>query len=214
MKSTIMPVIMAAPLAVLAWGSVARADCTKDTDCKGDRVCNKGQCVIDTPEAVAPAAAPAPQYAPAPQPATYPASAPPGAAVYYPVMEAPTWHYASPALRKLGIGLFIGGAALDIGGTITYAVGTSLGPASGGAFNFSNSDGRGDTGNGAAPTESIGELLWIVGGVATATGVVLWIVGSSRAAGPAPTEMGWLRRVTPYLTPTSGGARGGVSVSL
>jgi hypothetical protein len=38
-------------LLVTAMASPARADCTKDTDCKGDRICDAGRCVAPKPQA-------------------------------------------------------------------------------------------------------------------------------------------------------------------
>lgn len=40
----IMPVA-----AVVLWGRLGMADCTKDTDCKGDRICTKGACIAPPP---------------------------------------------------------------------------------------------------------------------------------------------------------------------
>jgi hypothetical protein len=36
-------------LSTLLWGSFAHAQCTKDTDCKGDRICRKGACEDPVP---------------------------------------------------------------------------------------------------------------------------------------------------------------------
>lgn len=41
-------------LCVLLTGALAQAQCTKDTDCKGDRVCTAGACLVPTPEAAPP----------------------------------------------------------------------------------------------------------------------------------------------------------------
>ena len=73
-------------LAVATFGRLASAQCQSDADCKGERVCVNGQCVVPgsasaTPEP-APAPAPAPAAAPAPAPApapVQPAAAPPPA---------------------------------------------------------------------------------------------------------------------------------------
>src|SRR5687768_10320882 len=40
--------VMVAALALLLSG-VARAECSKDTDCKGDRICDAGQCTAAAP---------------------------------------------------------------------------------------------------------------------------------------------------------------------
>jgi hypothetical protein len=65
---------IAAALALTAlFTGEAAAQCTKDTDCKGDRICQDGSCV-----AVAPAPAPVPPPAPPPAPPPVPAQpAPP-----------------------------------------------------------------------------------------------------------------------------------------
>lgn len=68
---------------ILLFSGVARAQCTKDTDCKGDRICEEGKCT--SPSAVTPAPTPVPPPAP---PATAPA--PP------PVPEAPPVAHAAP----------------------------------------------------------------------------------------------------------------------
>lgn len=100
-------------LATTALGSLlaspaAHAQCTKDTDCKGDRVCNRGQCVDmlppglpaaplgDAPVTPAPAAPlpPAPLVG-SPPPAGYPAPAYPPPA-YYPA-PAGSSYYPAPA---------------------------------------------------------------------------------------------------------------------
>jgi hypothetical protein len=63
---------------ILFGAGVARAQCTKDTDCKGARICERGVCVEPpAPPATAPAPAP-PRPAP-PPPAPAPAPAPPAA---------------------------------------------------------------------------------------------------------------------------------------
>jgi hypothetical protein len=58
-------------LSTLSWGSFAYAQCTKDTDCKGDRVCRSGACEDPLPampanptgvgQPVAPVIAPSPE---------------------------------------------------------------------------------------------------------------------------------------------------------
>src|SRR5688572_28936714 len=53
-------------LSVFLTGALAHAQCTKDTDCKGERVCTGGACVSPPPEA-----------APRPGAATPPAASPP-----------------------------------------------------------------------------------------------------------------------------------------
>ena len=65
-------------LGLLLFGSAsARAACTKDTECKGDRICDAGQCV--PPPTTASSAAPLPPPPPAPVPESEAPSAPPPA---------------------------------------------------------------------------------------------------------------------------------------
>jgi hypothetical protein len=88
----------------------ASAQCTKDTDCKGDRVCNQGQCV-DSARSVPPASpagdAPATQASPPGAPALpqEPLSGPPPASGYpppaypppaYPPPAYPPGYYPTP----------------------------------------------------------------------------------------------------------------------
>jgi len=193
---------------LVAFTRLASADCAKDTDCKGDRVCVQGQCTAPAPSSVqTPApAAPAQIYVqPAGPVALQPMYAP------YPYMYAePQWHYAHPAMRWVGIGLFIAGAAVDIGGTATYSAGASStcepgGPGSGGYGH----------GTSCAGVESIGEYLWLAGGAVTAAGLVLWLVGGSVVPGPEPVRTGWLQNVVPYVAPAhGGGGRAGLSLAF
>lgn len=60
-------------LAALLVASAADAQCSKDTDCKGDRICDRGACV-DAAAAKAKAPEPAPQPAPVPAPTPAPAT--------------------------------------------------------------------------------------------------------------------------------------------
>jgi hypothetical protein len=63
-------------LSLLGSAVEAAAQCSKDIDCKGTRVCNRGECVEIAPAPAAPAPAPAPAP-PAAQPAPPPPSPPP-----------------------------------------------------------------------------------------------------------------------------------------
>jgi len=105
--------IVATGFAILFWPATVRAQCAKDTDCKGDRVCRMGACEDPTPVQPVPPVA-APGYAPAgptaapgpagyppptgsaPQPAPTNAAPPPG---YYPPPAPPPGYYppAGPA---------------------------------------------------------------------------------------------------------------------
>src|SRR5258706_6067971 len=68
--------------AALSVTGQAFAQCSKDTDCKGDRVCDAGKCSSPLPPAP-----PAPPGQAAPAPAA--PSSPPGPAATPPVMLAP-----------------------------------------------------------------------------------------------------------------------------
>jgi hypothetical protein len=109
-------------LLVLCWSGLARAQCSKDTECKGERICEDGQCVAPPPGA-APAvtpAAPAPaaeQPAVAPQPAAAPADLAREPDVHFFDEERPRSH--KPAKR-------IGNPALMTGGIIVTAAGPTL----------------------------------------------------------------------------------------
>jgi hypothetical protein len=50
-----------ATLGLLGWASSARAQCTKDTECKGDRICNEGVC-MDPPASRQALAPPGPTF--------------------------------------------------------------------------------------------------------------------------------------------------------
>lgn len=70
-------------MSCLVFASLSHAQCDKDTDCKGDRVCEAGVCVSPPP-----AAAPAPEPALAPAPAPAPAPAAPLAEPSRPISTA------------------------------------------------------------------------------------------------------------------------------
>jgi hypothetical protein len=108
-RASIAPTFLAtAALGSLLLSPSANAQCTKDTDCKGDRVCNQGQCVDMLPPAL-PAAplggapvtpAPAAPLPPAPligspPPSGYPAPAYPPPPAYYPA-PAGSGYYPPP----------------------------------------------------------------------------------------------------------------------
>jgi len=60
----------------IGWCGRAAAQCTKDSDCKGDRVCNDGVCVSPTPPAPATPAVPTASYFAPTAPPTIPTLAP------------------------------------------------------------------------------------------------------------------------------------------
>ena len=101
---------------VLLVASEAHAQCTKDTDCKGDRVCEGGACVAapaapqpaPAPGAVVPApAAPAPEVAAAPA-----APAPAPAATTLPAAPSPEEAPAPVQRRRHSTGMMAGGIVM------------------------------------------------------------------------------------------------------
>jgi hypothetical protein len=105
-----------AGVSVLGVASLSHAQCSKDTDCKGDRVCEGGACVA--PPAGAPAAAADPAAPPAAAPAaatapmTAPAAQPPLAAqpVYEPAADEPPPVRLKP--KRHSTGMMAGGIVM------------------------------------------------------------------------------------------------------
>ncbi|MGI5864360.1 MAG: dickkopf-related protein [Myxococcales bacterium] len=98
---------------LLALSAPARAQCTKDTDCKGDRICINGACT-------SPAPAPSPYSAPAPAPTSYttaPAPYAQPAPAYAPRPMRTGWATGAGALGiasgVLVFGLALGAEALN-----------------------------------------------------------------------------------------------------
>src|SRR5258706_14487371 len=109
---------------ILLSTAIAQAQCSKDTDCKGDRVCDAGKCTALPPAPPPPpgaAAAPAPA-APATAPAagaTTPAAAPPPApaaapapAYYASAAPPPPPVVSKPPMRRHSKGMMAGGIVL------------------------------------------------------------------------------------------------------
>ncbi|HYQ17007.1 MAG TPA: hypothetical protein VEQ58_14650, partial [Polyangiaceae bacterium] len=91
--------------AIVCSSSLAHAECTKDTECEGENVCEAGQCTAPTPTP-APTPAPTPQAAP---------SAPPKA--YFFDAEANKPHKVPKRIKNPG---------LLVGGILTATAGLSL----------------------------------------------------------------------------------------
>jgi hypothetical protein len=98
-----------AALSIWLFATLAHAQCGKDTDCKGDRVCENGVCVAGVPAAPGtPAVETAPAAAP---PAAAPAAPPPVAAAPAAAPQAdvalsetkPKMKRHSPAMMAIGI---------------------------------------------------------------------------------------------------------------
>lgn len=98
---------------VLLAVGVAQAQCSKDTDCKGDRVCEGGNCVAPSsaPDPAATPAAPPAAVAPAPVAPAAVAPAPVAPAPVAPVAAAPAWAPARelPRRRRHSTGMMVGG---------------------------------------------------------------------------------------------------------
>jgi len=104
---------------VLLLTSAAHAECTKDTDCKGDRICDAGVC--QAPPVAAEAAAPA-QPVPTTEAAAPPASAPvapvPAPA---PVVAKPP--DLEPKMKPQSTGLMVAGVVALTASAITFYAG-------------------------------------------------------------------------------------------
>jgi hypothetical protein len=120
------------------------------------------------------------------------------------------WHYARPGLRRAGIGLFITGAVLDLAGTITYAIGSARDSAT-----CAPGDDQPGNCSGAQKAETIGEVLWGFGGATTVAGIIMWVSGNSVVPGPEPREEAAASpTIRPFVAPTQGGGRAGVTVAF
>lgn len=88
-------------MAVALWvsTSLAHAQCTMDTECKGERVCEEGKCVA--PAAVTLPAAPPHAAAAAPAPVSVPPSPP-----------APAPAPEKPKMRRHSTGMMVGGIVM------------------------------------------------------------------------------------------------------
>jgi hypothetical protein len=111
--------------------SSARAQCTKDTDCKGERVCQKGDCV-DPPQVLRPGGI----AEPAPGPGAPENSAAPGATAAPTVPAIPPSQGLPPALVcQPPAGNPVPAAGYGVRGAGSAADSLSVGPnESGGAF--------------------------------------------------------------------------------
>lgn len=211
---------------VLVCSTLAHAQCTKDVDCKGDRVCEGGQCTSPVP-AAPPAAAPGEPVNGEPvtldeSPATEGQSAPP------PAVEGPTAEVPSripvippeaveplgadePAVRRRSRGMMIGGIVM-----------VSIGPlALLGALSARNSQENCDSAledqypNHVVPAYDEPELercdgytlpiylLGIGGAVLVGAGVPMIIYGAKNV----PTKPASRAQLLPWATPQSGGLR-------
>lgn len=109
-------------LAIAATATVARAQCSTDQECKGDRICEAGQCVAP-PAAVAKAAEPAVAVAPAAAPENANAHAPVERERFF---EEPEDEQPRKVQKRIGNpGLMIGGIVLASAAPIVLGVGVA-----------------------------------------------------------------------------------------
>ncbi len=98
-------------LSVIAAPGVALAQCTKDTDCKGDRVCERGKCVTPAERTETPPVPPPqqPTYEPPPPATTY--TAPPPARPARPHNADASWEaYTRKNLISINVLSTVGAA--------------------------------------------------------------------------------------------------------
>ena len=97
---------------------MALAECTKDIECKGDRVCTDGVCA--PPTAAPPPPTPAPQTAPAPQPAAPTTTVAPTPAPTHALAAAPQGY------RRRSKGMMVTGLVLTSVGVPSLIAATAL----------------------------------------------------------------------------------------
>jgi len=165
------------------FASLSHAQCSMDTDCKGDRVCEAGACV--TPKSPpAPAVAPAPAAAPAPVPE--PTLAPPVAAPL--------------AMQRRSVGMMAGGivmlALVPVALVVALNASADKGRCNGyGAISVSGVPERGND-CGRYDVTIYGGLILAAG--LTAGGIPLYAIGSKKV----PVGMAL---ISPWATPSGGG---------
>ena len=169
--------------AMISASTLARADCTKDTDCKGDRVCTAGACVdpaspkVQTPDDTAQPVPPVVASLPPPAPPPAPVVASPAA----PAQRTQSRPQRETGTRDTGVGLFVGGLVLDAIGAGMY---------------YGGSRAKCDLGKSDCNTVAqAGIGVLIVGGLLTVVGISVWVVGSSQG----PVAAARNRRVVPYV---------------
>jgi hypothetical protein len=165
---------MALAVSLTAFSLDARAECTKDIECKGERICTDGACV-DPPRSegndaqlVAPAASPTPSGAVAP-------------------VVAPG-EPRNRAMMNAGIGLTVAGAAtliaavavtIDAAAQVAHYNSAVVQCQSQGEFTRCTTQSR------PADVLSAAIALWFVTPPLLASGIPLWVVGGRRV--PAPS---------------------------
>ena len=152
--------------AVLCVAAEAHAKCTKDSECKGDRICTKGVCVAPSAEA-------APEEPPPIAPPAQPP--PPPTHVVVPVAPAyPGYSYGAPppplSTHRRSKGMMIGGIVMTSVGIVTFVAAAAL-LASG-----DSSDQRAGAGTALLTVALLG------------AGIPLWIIGKREVPDTDPAQ--------------------------
>jgi hypothetical protein len=176
------------------------AQCSKDTDCKGDRVCEDGACVAPPAGAAAASAAP-PQPAPAPAAAAPPAAAPSSYATPA-TPEAPRSTAVVDTRRKRhSTGMMVGGIVMvsfvPVALLAAWVADIEQNQCEHGYYSFSSGAVSQGTDCGRFDRTIYGGL--ISAAVLMGVGVPLIIVGGKKE--PAGVEA----KLSPWATPHAGG---------
>ena len=188
-----------AGVAVLLSASLSHAQCTKDVDCKGERICQDGNCVAPPPGAAAPPPAassettPAPPAAPGAAPATAPL--PPAAASYQaPVAgDVPAGAVQEPRYERRSAGMFAGGIVM-----------VSIGALALGVAVISSGTSRCDTDSsfgGQSCDRSPNYTAFLISAGLLGAGIPMIIIGGKRV--PVEPQTG----LSPWVSPQGGGLR-------
>jgi hypothetical protein len=182
--------------ALLCASALSRAECTKDTDCEGERLCEAGECVA-TPAKPAPAASPA--TIDPPRAAVAPAAT--GAAPTQAAVAARPLDPLPPLKRpRRNRGLMAVGIVMTSVGPLLLVTA---------ALNHSHEgcvDGRDPTEVSCETrTEPSTYALAIGGVVFIAAGIPLIVYGAKRVPGSAPLTA--RAALVPWATPDAAGVR-------
>jgi len=181
----------AALTSVVLFTSAAHAQCTKDTDCKADRVCEAGVCSAPEPSAAAAAAdAPQSEAAPAPPVRSRPAPAPSGGEAQRP----PPTERRSIGMMAAGI-VMVSVSPIPLVGALIYA-------AEGATCDGYDlaSDGTYDNPN-CSRNNAAAVGLTLTGLALIGVGVPLIVIGAKRV----PVKPAVEATVVPYATPDGAG---------
>jgi hypothetical protein len=191
-------------VAVLASTSLSYAQCTKDVDCKGERICQEGNCV-EPPTAAATAVAPDSTVA-APGPGATPTAAAPPAAAPAAALPPPITSDQAPITsdqqgtqpiryKRNSSGMFAGGIVMvSIGalalGVAIISTGTERCTSGAGSTSFSTSC-----------ESSPNYTAYLISAALLGGGIPMIIIGGKRV--PADPQAG----LSPWVTPQGGGLR-------